>query len=868
MTVIAAVLFLCAACLHSTIALPSVFSSPFVSNIGSYTNVTLAAASNDPTHWSAWDDYVQYGNESFTQNEDDSEVQQPLDFCMPFFSRAAVQPHINSNGFLSLSPWRACNSYCGGYGFDAESPRGDWPVIGLYLLDLNPSAAKSGQTPLGRIYFRKNFSRPGLSSGQYTMTVEYARIQQYFPTNKQSDYELDTVLNAQVELFPSGTIIFRYKSVNSVRSTENTVKSSIGIHLTRNQRMAFPQEYVKMDLGTGKPNIAAIRLDPQVDVCSLHSTCDPCYNITGCAWCKSVNRCMTASIAIEVCRSADLLSGPNVTCGSTQPSPAFQSFYETGLFGPTAYVLNGSVMPPTTEIFQSLKTLNASGAFPKGKFVTIDFSVTPTQVIGYTLSFDFEFPFFEFPIREVNSNYSTRNVSLQNDGRIRFSTRNPEDVVEMKPFRSEAFKWHDSGVAVREFRLPARSPSTSATFCHTGMKGLVDAASGLCAPGVVLEVENASMAVTEGQLRMTYQILFQEDGFIAFHILSDGISGRGKYDVSSCSSDYRLYTEKLDTVLITTLEHSKMSLSSMAVPWSMHTLKSAITFTPLLGCPSCSGNGHCDPTTGTCVCNYGTSGLRCQECASGFYGPRCAKCPACQNGGTCDDGATGTGFCTCPDPFSGTVCEITCSSSDPRPLNCAGCNLVGATCLCGHCNCTTTMGWSGANCTLWEDPCRALSLKGCSECYRIRPNYPTCQWCSSTFDCAAPAQTGISNANVTLCHGVTSAATCSRWKYPAASGTALNTLLVVVAFVLLATLACVGVIALCCCRRKDPNPMVVNAVVGMADFQRPRRERELMQVQIVDRRRTGPIQGIPLKQISLRELYDHQQQVKEHEKQE
>ena len=43
-------------------------------------------------------------------------------------------------------------------------------------------------------------------------------------------------------------------------------------------------------------------------------------------------------------------------------------------------------------------------------------------------------------------------------------------------------------------------------------------------------------------------------------------------------------------------------------------------------------------------------------CPTGYYGQYCSPCQ-CQNGGTCNQGLTGTGACTCTGGFTGTTCN-------------------------------------------------------------------------------------------------------------------------------------------------------------------------------------------------------------------
>ena len=75
---------------------------------------------------------------------------------------------------------------------------------------------------------------------------------------------------------------------------------------------------------------------------------------------------------------------------------------------------------------------------------------------------------------------------------------------------------------------------------------------------------------------------------------------------------------------------------------------------------------------------------------------------------------------------------------------------------------------------------------------------------------------------------------------------------------------------MCCCTGQIlctpiPNPLITNAVAGLLDLRRPRREREAIQIQFTgtpDPEIWEYTQGIPIKQIDLPELYAWQQRQK------
>uniref|UniRef100_A0A9J7XAB9 Stabilin 2 n=1 Tax=Cyprinus carpio carpio TaxID=630221 RepID=A0A9J7XAB9_CYPCA len=83
-----------------------------------------------------------------------------------------------------------------------------------------------------------------------------------------------------------------------------------------------------------------------------------------------------------------------------------------------------------------------------------------------------------------------------------------------------------------------------------------------------------------------------------------------------------------------------------------------------LACPGgpgspCSNNGKCDEDhlgNGTCTCDAGFTGVACELCVDGHFGPDCKACN-CTEHGSCDEGPKGTGSCFCEQGWTSPRCE-------------------------------------------------------------------------------------------------------------------------------------------------------------------------------------------------------------------
>ncbi|KAI5089137.1 tyrosine-protein kinase receptor Tie-2 precursor [Silurus meridionalis] len=90
-----------------------------------------------------------------------------------------------------------------------------------------------------------------------------------------------------------------------------------------------------------------------------------------------------------------------------------------------------------------------------------------------------------------------------------------------------------------------------------------------------------------------------------------------------------------------------------------------------------------------------------RNCSAGLWGSDCTKqCPACTNGGVCDDK---TGECICPPGFKGPTCETVCGEGrfgktcKDRCLGGKCRSLVF--CLRDPYGCSCASGWKGLNCS-------------------------------------------------------------------------------------------------------------------------------------------------------------------------
>uniref|UniRef100_A0A183CHS1 Laminin EGF-like domain-containing protein n=1 Tax=Globodera pallida TaxID=36090 RepID=A0A183CHS1_GLOPA len=153
-------------------------------------------------------------------------------------------------------------------------------------------------------------------------------------------------------------------------------------------------------------------------------------------------------------------------------------------------------------------------------------------------------------------------------------------------------------------------------------------------------------------------------------------------------------------------------------------------------CPPCgcdvdgSTSSECDVKTAACACKSNFGGLRCEQCAKGYYKhPQCAFCN-CDLYGTEDGVCTSAnGQCLCKTGFAGRHCDR-CDDQFygyPNCLEC-GCHANGAKTM----ECDTRTG---------ACPCIAnFTGRTCDKCSAGHNRFPDCLAC----DCFSVGSKGIS----------------------------------------------------------------------------------------------------------------------------
>ncbi|KAE9553293.1 hypothetical protein FO519_003506 [Halicephalobus sp. NKZ332] len=129
---------------------------------------------------------------------------------------------------------------------------------------------------------------------------------------------------------------------------------------------------------------------------------------------------------------------------------------------------------------------------------------------------------------------------------------------------------------------------------------------------------------------------------------------------------------------------------------------------PLTKCIKCDCHGHsdsCDAESGTCICQHNTSGDTCESCARGYYGNAlngtendCQKCD-CPESGPCAEVPEGGTVCTeCPLGYSGIKCEHCASEYYGNPAE-------GRPCL--PCPCNGNIDYNAiGNCDSFTGECK------------------------------------------------------------------------------------------------------------------------------------------------------------------
>ncbi|AAQ15628.1 Enriched in surface-labeled proteome protein 10 [Trypanosoma equiperdum] len=370
---------------------------------------------------------------------------------------------------------------------------------------------------------------------------------------------------------------------------------------------------------------------------------------------------------------------------------------------------------------------------------------------------------------------------------------------------------------------------------------------------VVLRRESESITIfittrSFGELyhTYTYWLRLEKSGAITFHYLASTVAGSRE-----ALSGFFAFPPPM----IGVARYGMGDNASMIVPSAVARPGTTVRFEPRNEHDDCGINGRYE--NGGCVCSEGFQGNFCDDCTSGHYGPRCTKCPNCQNGGVCDSGRGGSGRCKCASSFGGKNCEKNCGNK-----GCVNCNSVGGYCDCGVCRCHEDSGWSGPDCTTFEDPCLKFSLQGCDACMSQEEH--GCAFCADGA-CYSTKLEGTSLSHACSYKAETrDAPICQKVLQIAQSGTDFG---YIIFFVLCLSAISLAVIISLLSRylmyaRRVVNVHVAAAAGGAPDYVPVRREREVVQAGFVPvnlPKGKKYVLGVPLKQISLHKLYKEQQ---------
>nr|CCD15534.1 unnamed protein product [Trypanosoma congolense IL3000] len=673
----------------------------------------------------------------------------PLGIESPFFSYDSVDWYASPYGFLTPSRVPMCGHFCreslgtpliGDYQFARReiSDGGDWPLIGLFVANLNIMGSGHGSG----VYF--------LTEGEgknMRVVVEYRNL---FMRNC---FYANNVLSAQVEIWSSGTIVMRYQGL-PVCST------SVGVVLSKTEREVVP---AKKLLG-----VAAIRFTPSFTQCGAITNSSECGD--GCRWCSSTSECVKAHQFTGRC-----------------PSNLENGYYSV------------TVSEVSTIVEQDGYT----------DVITAGSSVA--------LSLGFQFPFY-------SKGHTTQRVHIMSSGVISVFS----DKQDCGPIRN---------VCIDGNYNYAILPFVSA-HGWAGKKAIRYKKS---SDSITIEIRSKTL-IEPHRVYTTY-VRLDNSGGIQFRY-SSPTEGEGEALKHLFASP---------SPLVGVIRSGTSDKASVIVPATILRVGSTVHFA-LVSTHDCGVDGTLSGAK--CVCPQGYTGDHCEKCLPGHYGPKCFKCPACGNGGRCDDGRAGEGTCECPPLFGGENCEKKCSSSE----ECDDCDSPRMYCDCGICRCR--QGFRGPKCEISSDPCQRLTFKGCEACMR-----------NTTHNCAFCGDgTCYSKGLVGRPHGHTCSYTaadnrsslCIRIVYPEEPDVDFGyymffvLCLCAVAFVIIISLLARYLIY----ARGIFNFHTVNAAGGAPDYTPARREREVVQVNFVPPKLLKGRKyalGVPLKQVSLHKLYQEQQ---------
>ena len=225
--------------------------------------------------------------------------------------------NINNNGETKNNGSRVVERDSESTGVVSERDQGgSWPTLSLYAADLDPSRqypSAEGLSGKQGIYFARNVSKPYCTASSCTTInnmskgvvsiIDFRRISPYFEPRFDNVGESDA-LSAQIELWPNGTVIFKYKNVISSSVLEGlNMKPSVGLTPggCGRQRAVVAENWTRsssQNKSSNTPLMKAVRFEPLFDPCASLTTCSTCTTaqvksappfsaLSRCIWCRS-----------------------------------------------------------------------------------------------------------------------------------------------------------------------------------------------------------------------------------------------------------------------------------------------------------------------------------------------------------------------------------------------------------------------------------------------------------------------------------------------------------------------------------------------------------------------------------------------------
>lgn len=758
----------------------------------------------------------------------------PLDVRTDFFYKTNVSLYASSLGFVTITNSPMCYSLCadtlyttlfGFYQFTNDASKlqslgGDWPVIALYLANISP------RPPSGKIC--KSGIRGELSSAG--VLVEWQTLEYVDFTNSVTG---EGSFRGQMTIYTNGTIVFRYAHVPESFITSSTkLEPSVGLVLSKRQRIVASTPFFS------GPQLIVKRFDPIRDTCAASLTAAACVSDSQCGWCQATNACVNTAVADEHCPQSYLQTS---TSPATPTPGTAASFYDVSVTQNSCYRVITS-----EETYQEAKGLSL--LLPIGFPF---FGQNPSPAARAPLTY--------FSI----GGYSVNSSASQDCNPMWGVCLNGNYTNAIVPFLTPLVSDAYGGT----------NPATRLVASTAGTKRILSSNAFRFAAyyGYSFVVNN-----------LWYELYLDSSGNIEFlfgcePVLTNPSSTNGSStsDLSRGSSTsngdgsdvIETYTPEVvydyfsyPAAFVGLLRNTADDPASVLIPPLLIRTGTRVRFTLKTKCLPCGIHGVCDESTATCTCNAGFVGDQCDACAPGRFGPTCEACPTCNHGGRCSDGINGSGLCYCSPSYAGPTCAVECQL--PSLCDADACLAAGH----GYCDCTgcvCTDGYSGPRCNVPpRDPCAQLSLDGCPVCSERGPE---CLFCFDSY-CYSPsfAVEGIGHACSRPIEG-NFTQICRTITQPRLIGPDLG-------YVLLGALAAfvgilyvfVAVVIFYLVRYIRITHFDVHCAVaagGLVDYKAVRREREIVQSQLVfeERAKERPhILGFVLHQISLKKLYKRQ----------